>query len=483
MLSKSFPFRTSFFLLFVLCVLSGDIFSQWDTYPTYDEYISMMSKFETDYPELCRIVDIGESAGGKKLLCAKITDSITTNEAEPEFFYGATLNGNEPVGFVLLLRLIDYLCTNYGTDTLVTRLVDSVEIWINPLGNPDDLYITHPVEPDLNRNHPCPCMQGNHEFYGMYNSWEPETKAFLDFAEKHNFVMGADLHSGIECAVWPFASIRERPVDSLWYKMVAEQYRDLAQANGPANYFNFSGGAVSHYFGLYEAHGIRIDYLAYHNHCRALQLELSNEKMPDASTLPDYWDYNHKALLNYMDQVRYSVRGTVTDSELGWPLEAKVFVEYHDKDSSHVYSHLPHGDYYLPLYRGNYNITFSREQYYSKTYHNVAVYNNQASILNAKLVEITNISYIQENEKALFSVSMNSSSKIAKISFDLKQKGKSKLQIYNIKGRLLSTLVDSYKQAGKYTINFDRTMYGAGVYYIRLSAGNNSIVRKSILLK
>ena len=145
MLSKSFPFRTSFFLLFVLCVLSGDIFSQWDTYPTYDEYISMMSKFETDYPELCRIVDIGESAGGKKLLCAKITDSITTNEAEPEFFYGATLNGNEPVGFVLLLRLIDYLCTNYGTDTLVTRLVDSVEIWINPLGNPDDLYITHPV--------------------------------------------------------------------------------------------------------------------------------------------------------------------------------------------------------------------------------------------------------------------------------------------------------------------------------------------------
>ena len=81
--------------------------------------------------------------------------------------------------------------------------------------------------------------------------------------------------------------------------------------------------------------------------------------MPDASTLPDYWEYNYQALLNYIDQVRYGVRGTVTDSALGWPLEVKVFVEYHDTDSSHVYSHLPHGDFYRPIYEGTYNVTVS----------------------------------------------------------------------------------------------------------------------------
>ena len=211
MLSIFPSFKTS--LLF-LCVLCGVIFAQWDTYPTYIAYSDFMEKLEDDNPGLCRIVEFGKSAQGRRLLCAKVSDNVDTHEAEPEFFYGATLNGNEPVGFVLLLRLIDYLCTNYGKDTLVTRLVDSVEIWINPLGDPDDLYNTHPVGPDLNRNHPCACMQGNHALYGMYNSWEPETKAFLDFAEEHNFVMGADLHSGSQSAVWPYASNKEQTIDS-----------------------------------------------------------------------------------------------------------------------------------------------------------------------------------------------------------------------------------------------------------------------------
>ena len=58
-----------------------------------------------------------------------------------------------------------------------------------------------------------------------------------------------------------------------------------------------------------------------------------------------------------------------------------------------------------------------------------------------------------------------------------------KLESFDIQGRLVSTLVDAYKQAGKYTINFDLNKHSAGVYYIRLSMGNESIVRKAILLK
>ena len=82
------------------------------------------------------------------------------------------------------------------------------------------------------------------------------------------------------------------------------------------------------------------------------------------------------------------------------------------------------------------------------------------------------------NQKTLSLNIMNSS-----ILFNLPTSGKAKLQIYNIKGRLLSTLVDSYKQAGKHTITWDSKRYGSGVYYLKLTAGSDTHIRKAIVLK
>ena len=39
-----------------------------------------------------------------------------------------------------MLHLIDYLLTNYGTDTRVTNMINNMVIWINPLANPDGTY-------------------------------------------------------------------------------------------------------------------------------------------------------------------------------------------------------------------------------------------------------------------------------------------------------------------------------------------------------
>jgi hypothetical protein len=390
------------------------------------------------------------------LLCAKVSDNVNTHEAEPEFFYGATLDSDEPVGLVLMLRLIDYLCTNYGKDTLVNKLVDSVEIWISPLGDPDELY-TRPRPPYLNRNFPCACKQSNHE-YGIYTSWEPETKAFLDFFDKHSFVTGADIHSSAECAIWPYASIVTHPADFQWYKMVAEQYRDLAQENSPDHYFTYMGGAIHHYV-FYTVHGIRIDCMAYHKHCRSLILEICDSKRPDESTLPDYWDYNYKALLNFIEQVLYGIRGTVSDTLTGDPLNAKVFIENHDQDSSHIYSHLPHGDYYRPIYIGNYNVTFSKDGYYPKTITDVQVQNNIATILNVKLRKISN--YIIPEKNNFKDLSINNWYNIKTI------------EIYDLMGRKVKTLpADGFESWKKWN----------GVYVVRF-VGTNVIQRKVVYLK
>ena len=73
--------------------------------------------------------------------------------------------------------------------------------------------------------------------------------------------------------------------------------------------------------------------------------------------------------------------------------------------------------------------------------------------------------------------------KNSSLQFNIPTSGNTKLQIYNMKGRLISTLVDSYKQAGKYTVNWDSNMHSSGIYYIKLSAGNNTLIRKTIIIK
>ena len=61
--------------------------TDWNVYPTYDAYITMMYQFQTNYPNLCRIVDGGNTVQGRKILFAVISDNVNTHEQEPQFMY------------------------------------------------------------------------------------------------------------------------------------------------------------------------------------------------------------------------------------------------------------------------------------------------------------------------------------------------------------------------------------------------------------
>src|SRR5665647_520831 len=121
-----------------------------------------MRSFSTLYPSLCHLDTIGKSINGRYVFALKISDNAGTNEDEPEVFYSSTIHGDELAGFVLMLRLADYLLKNYNLNSRVKNMVDNLEIWINPLANPDGTYtsgntITSPTRDnangyDLNRN-------------------------------------------------------------------------------------------------------------------------------------------------------------------------------------------------------------------------------------------------------------------------------------------------------------------------------------------
>ncbi|MBI5009692.1 MAG: hypothetical protein HZB98_08615, partial [Bacteroidia bacterium] len=99
---------------------------EWDTYPTYTQYDSIMRSFASRFPSLCRIDTIGKSINNKLVLAVKISDNVSGNEKEPEVFYTSTMHGDETGGFILMLRLIDHLLMNYNTDARAKNLVDNL---------------------------------------------------------------------------------------------------------------------------------------------------------------------------------------------------------------------------------------------------------------------------------------------------------------------------------------------------------------------
>lgn len=399
----------------------SDMFA-WNRYPTYDIYCEMMQYFAQTYPEICKLDTIGSTFSGYKLLAVKISDNVNEDETEPEFFLGGQMHGDELIGGMVCLRLIDKLLREYGTDNDVTNLVDNMEIFINPLSNPEGTYISGPDSVnfsmrytrngvgfdhliDMNRNFPD-AIAGEHPDGKEYSF---ETEAFMQYADNHHFVMSANLHSGSELVNYPFDTDSLLPADDAWWEMVSAEYVALArQACNDPEYMtsDFPSGYINGY-AWYTITGSRQDYMNYFKHCREVTLELSIDKRLANDLLDSYTSRNIPPMLAYMNRATKGLRGFVTDSVTGEPLMARVFINGHDYFNSHVFSYLPTGEYFRYLKAGEYDVTYYAEGYIHKTF-TVNISDDAPLSLDVQLVQgYDPESVCSDNMEDLFSIYPN----------------------------------------------------------------------------
>lgn len=401
--------------------------SSWNYYPSYQEYIDMMTAFADSFPDICKLHNLGTLNSGREILIVQISDNVGVKENEPSFLYTSSMHGDELSGYVLSLRLIDYLLSNYGENNKVTNLIDEIDIWINPLANPDGAYYGGNQNVwsairynsnwvDLNRNYPDP-EDGPHP---DGNPYQEETNIFIGLADSINFNMAANMHSGAEVCNYPWDTWSNLTSDNNWWEYVSEQYADSCQYYGANGYFNDLNNGVTNGWDWYEVDGGRQDYMNYFRYCKEFTLELSDDKTPNPNELPDLWDANYPSFLNYMEQSLFGVRGVVTDSISGNPLKARIEISGHDIDSSHVYSKLPIGNYHRYLFQGNYNLTFSKSGYHSKTI-NVSVLNNGTTIEDIQLVPLNFVSIkeIPQQDNKIFTDLLGRKNNKEKLTFKI----------------------------------------------------------------
>ncbi len=364
----------------------------WNFYPTYPAYETLMADFQAMYPDLCQIQTITTLPSGRKILVAKISDNVATDEAEPEFLYTSSMHGDETTGYVLMLQLIEYLLQNYGTNPEATDLVNNMEIYINPLANPDGTYYggNNSVSGarryningvDLNRNYPDP-ENGEHP---DGNAWQPETIAFMNFASQRDFVAAANFHGGAEVVNYPWDTWATRSADDDWWQFVSREYADTVHLHAPASYMDFLDNGITNGYDWYEVAGGRQDYMNYFHHCREFTIEISNTKLLPAAQLPAHWNYNHRSLILYMKQATYGFRGLITDQLTGMPVNAKITLTGHDNNNSEVFATSLHGDYYRPVKAGTYTVEVSAPCYITQILTNQTISDYNALLLNVQL--------------------------------------------------------------------------------------------------
>jgi hypothetical protein len=363
---------------------------EWETYPTYTQYDSIMQSFKTLYPNLCRLDTIGRSVNGKLILALKISDSPANDGNKPAVFYTSTMHGDETGGFVLMLHLADYILKNYNLSSRVKDLVDNLEIWINPLANPDGTYSVGDVisssstrynanDVDLNRNFPDP----------LDPSIVPqkETVDMIKFLRKHRFIISANFHSGSEVVNYPWDRWYSKiHADDSWFNSISRAYANTVHVySGPAYMSDLDNG-VTRGAAWYIIYGGRQDFVTSELQGREVTIELDNQYITPEAQLTLLWQNNWRSLLGYLENALYGIHGVVKNATSSAPVPAKVFISGHDKDSSQVYSDTLTGNFVRMLSPGSWNLTFSAVGYNDSTISNVTVALGQRTDLIVNMV-------------------------------------------------------------------------------------------------
>lgn len=373
----------------------AELSAQWDRYPSYPAYREALSFYSSCYPDLCRIDTIlYPTPRNHAIFAVRLGREREEGEYKPPFFYSSTMHGDEPVGYYMMLRLIDYILKNQQ-DSLVSAILDKTDLWICPLENPDGTYYTgdhilgsFPVSRranasgyDLNRSYP--------PIDGMLpGAPEPEVEAMIEFVSSVSPVLSANLHGGAELYNYPWDAFRssdKKHPDSPWWTFMGERFTERCRQRNPA-YFPLQQNVVTAGGDWYIITGSRQDYMNHYMGCREATIEMSTKKVVASSLLPSYWEYARDALLNYIVEGTYGFSGIITDKESEKPIEAAVCLYNAESDSYgfFCFSDQKTGRYFRPIFPGNYSVIFMSKGY-DPQMHTLTVTDKETRILNIAL--------------------------------------------------------------------------------------------------
>jgi hypothetical protein len=328
-----------------LNAFAENFWSNRDQYHTYDDIIQVIDSLCSTFPTICKKYSYGSSVEGRQLCALKISDNVNTDEPEPEVMFDGGIHGDEIGGPENLVRFAEFLCDSYLTDPQVTSLVNSREIWLYIMVNPDGrVNMTRQNSNGIDLNRDWGYMWGGTGSSPFIYS-QPETRALRECVFGNQFTIEITYHSGTEFLAYPWSYRPDSCPDQPHIRQLAgvyaseSGYPDLPYEQGYTGMYAIAGSSKDANYGIMGS--------------VSWTLEISTDKQPYGSEIQYYYDINKPSMLAMIDYAGYGLSGTVTDATNGFPVPALIFVN----DFYPCYNDPVIGDYHKYLLAGIYSVT------------------------------------------------------------------------------------------------------------------------------
>jgi murein tripeptide amidase MpaA len=195
-------------------------------------------------PDLCTIVQAGSSIQGRPIKGIRISRH-PAGTPMPAFLFTATLHAREWAVPMTAMWFAERLVEDDGFDSRIAAIVDSSEVFIFPVMNPDGYEYSWTTSRlwrknrrlnsggsygvDLNRNWATGFggsgssgSQSSETYRGTAAFSEPETAGLRDFVNARLNIAGhIDLHSYSQIIMWPYSYTSALPPESATYTRVS----------------------------------------------------------------------------------------------------------------------------------------------------------------------------------------------------------------------------------------------------------------------
>jgi carboxypeptidase T len=204
------------------------------------------------YPHLIGTRDsIGHSLEGRPIWGVRISGNTGSGGTLPCVLFTALHHAREPEGMMVLIYFMWYVLEQYGADEAITSLLDSREIYLVPVVNPDGYAYNMSTNPgggglwrknrranddgsfgvDLNRNYGFQWgydgigsspLKNDNDYRGAAPFSEPETQAIRDLCQRKKPTCALNYHAYANGLIhpWGYSDLPTR--DSLFYRRLAE---------------------------------------------------------------------------------------------------------------------------------------------------------------------------------------------------------------------------------------------------------------------
>lgn len=331
-------------------------------YLSYIEYCDTMATIATNNSHICKLETLGLSYNGNLLLMMKISDNPQVDEDEPAVHFEGTIHGDEKIAWAITFELLKYLVRNYGIDSVVTRLVDTREIYLLPMYNPDG-YISNNRyngnSVDLNRN--WGWMWGDENAQGASPFSEPENRSVLAHIWENPTVIFVSYHSGTTFIShpWSYCYSHQNTIPELTLIQFLSARYDYW------THYTYGQGSDS----MYPINGSTKDF-DYGYGMMGWSIEVHFQKTPPASEIEPCFNLNRPAMLEFIHLAGKGIHGMVTDAISGEPVPCQIWVSPANWLS---YNSPVVGDFHRFYLPGTYTLTFRAPGYRDTTIADVVI--------------------------------------------------------------------------------------------------------------